>query len=344
MILISTGTFWSSIYPTLQYGDFYKVINNSKAKKIWAINTIEDKDAIGVSSSDFIRHVLNLGLDLSDFTVLENLDAVDILKEDFDGINIVKKSMKNINGKHDMDLFAREVFNIYYGIEDIVKSNYNYIFDFDDTIWSRDENDIEYSIENVKLLSKFNNAIIISGNSFNSIRNKLSSVFGSSLESFNIPIWADANSIEYKNGDRVDYLKSLDIHDSVEKLFYYLRDTYDINIPLLNMNQFYLKLKPLGDLERKVLCDYLNNYLFKHLGIDDCVAHITGKSTIDILHKNNNKMEVFNYLNLDAFSNLYIGDEIDKGNDQEIANSCKKYIRTSGAVETNLLLKLLLSW
>ena len=55
-------------------------------------------------------------------------------------------------------------------------------------------------------------------------------------------------------------------------------------------------------------------------------------------------MEVFNYLNLDAFSNLYIGDEIDKGNDQEIANSCKKYIRTSGAVETNLLLKLLLSW
>ena len=80
LIIISTGTFWSSIYPTLKYKDFYKYINSSKAKKLWIVNSIEDKDAYGVTSSEFYEKMLRLGLHLEDFGVIINKSAVDTLK------------------------------------------------------------------------------------------------------------------------------------------------------------------------------------------------------------------------------------------------------------------------
>ena len=133
LIIISTGTFWSSIYPTLHYADFWQYINNSSAKKLWVINNEEDKDAYGVTSNNFITYMESLGLDLTDFTILENLDAKDSLQQDNPKYRIVKKSMGNINGKHDGDLYAKEVYNLYYGIDDIAE-NTKYVFDFDDTI------------------------------------------------------------------------------------------------------------------------------------------------------------------------------------------------------------------
>ena len=62
LIIISTGTFWSSIYPTLEFGDLYKLINkNTHAKKVWALNCEEDKDSYGVSADEFISHLRKLG-------------------------------------------------------------------------------------------------------------------------------------------------------------------------------------------------------------------------------------------------------------------------------------------
>lgn len=110
VIIISSGTFWSSIYPTLQYLDFYEYVNESTANKIWIMNTEEDKDAYGVTSQDFILKMVELGLDLSEFTILENINAVDSLKmpcvlnED-----IIETELGNNNGKHDPKLLARAI-------------------------------------------------------------------------------------------------------------------------------------------------------------------------------------------------------------------------------------------
>lgn len=75
LLVISTGTFWSSIYPTLQYLDFYKFVNNSKTNKVWFINSEFDKDSYGVTSTEFILYAETLGLDISNITVVENEDA-----------------------------------------------------------------------------------------------------------------------------------------------------------------------------------------------------------------------------------------------------------------------------
>jgi len=101
-IIISTGTFWSSIYPTFDYLDFYKCINNSKAKKIWFINSEEDKDSYGVDSNMFINKFEKLGMNLNDFSIIENISAVPSLKMKNDKYNIEYEDLKYLdNGIND---------------------------------------------------------------------------------------------------------------------------------------------------------------------------------------------------------------------------------------------------
>lgn len=345
LIVVSTGTFWSSIYPTLEYLDFYKYINNATAKKIWAINCMEDKDAYGVSSNDFIRIVKNLGLNLSDFTILLNSDAVESLKLPNDEMNCIYEHMENNSGKHNGYKYAKNILKIYYGLFDEFDK---IIFDFDDTLWSRlaKENDeeLKHSIHNLNLINDklANKAIIVSGNSFDSIKEKLYRVFGTNLKEFKVPIWADANSTLFIGNEPIQFIDELSIADSADKLTMYFKYTYGLNlVPNDNERVACLKLKPLDTLCRNVITNMLNDYLFERLGIEDCLAFKTGYSTIDILHRNNTKGVTYDYANLNQYKILYIGDEVGVGNDADIAAKCDNYIHISGVSETATILKLL---
>ena len=342
LLLISTGTFWSSIYPTLQYGDLYKYINESTAKKIWAMNNTEDKDAYGVSSNDFIDIVSNLGLDLSSFTILENKCAHDLLKQEYQGYNIVKKTLGNNIGKHDPRLFAQELLLIYYGLN----VEYDHIlFDFDDTLYSRsdDKKVISYNnLYDVKFLKDRVDVKIVSGNTYSSIENKLIAVYGTDTSTYP-DIWADANSCLYVNGKIVNYIDTHRILD-YQKVLDILKNYEELNDKIhevagLDLNGYYLfniKIKPLTDLERKLLCDILNKS-----DLNDVVAIPTGKTTVDILSTNNSKANTLKGLDGKV---LYIGDEIDKGNDRSIALACDSYIKVTDVEETSVLLQLLCSY
>ena len=341
LLLISTGTFWSSIYPTLQYGDLYKYINESTAKKIWAMNNTEDKDAYGVSSNDFIDIVSNLGLDLSSFTILENKCADDLLKQEYQVYNIVKKTLGNNIGKHDPRLFAQELLLIYYGLN----VEYDHIlFDFDDTLYSRsdDKKVISYNnLYDVKFLKDRVDVKIVSGNTYSSIENKLIAVYGNDTSTYP-DIWADANSCLYVNVKIVNYIDTHRILD-YQKVLDILKNYEELNDKIhevagLDLNGYYLfniKIKPLTDLERKLLCDILNKS-----DLNDVVAIPTGKTTVDILSTNNSKANTLKGLDGKV---LYIGDEIDKGNDRSIALACDSYIKVTDVEETSVLLQLLCS-
>jgi hypothetical protein len=343
LIIISTGTFWSSILPTIEYLDFYKYINKSNAKKVWAINNEFDNDSYGVTSNDFIRIMENVGLDVSQFTILENSDAIAPLREPNDSYKIVEMSMGNIDGKHIGKKYATAIFKIYYNL---IEKYDKIIFDFDDTIWSRDErNDlINKSIENLKLINCCfgEKAIIISGNSYSSIQSKLFKVFGTDLKELNINIWADANSTLYVGNDVVDFISELSIGDKYIYIKKYLSDIFDINSTINSSSRpVCLKIKPLKSKERLLLNAYLNDYLFEKLDMGHCKAICTGTTTIDILHKLNNKKIILEQKFNANERILYIGDEVDCGNDYEISHMCDTFIHTSGVVETNLLIKLL---
>lgn len=342
LIIISTGTFWSSIYPTLYYGDFYRAINESSAKKIWAMNNEEDKDSYGVTSNDFISIVENLGLDLSSFSILENLDSKESLHIKNDSYNIVYSRMGNDNGKHNSELFSSEIFKIYYNLTDKYD---NIIFDFDDTIWSRDyKNNIvnkNISINNVNIINDYlySKSIIISGNTYKSLYTKLVSIYGLDLNGCKLDIWADSNCREYNNNKVVKTLKHLIIDNTFKnRIRSLLNDKFGIVCSFDNDEEtFNIKIKPLNNLERNLMYYYMNDY---YLNDSNYEARITGSTTIDIVNKNNNKIEVFKFLDLKG-SSIYIGDEIDGGNDSDIAKLCTNSIRVKDVEETNTVLKLL---
>ena len=342
LLVISTGTFWSSIYPTIEYLDFYKYVNESKAKKIWAINNEEDKDAYGVTSNDFIRIMESAGLDLSQFTILENIDAVSTLRQHNPNYNIAYASMENNKGKHNGNKYAAEILRLYYNLN----GQYDkIIFDFDDTLWARGLNktDLEVSIENIQMVTDKlgDKAVIVSGNSFDSIKNKLYRVFGTSLKGFDIPIWADANSTLYVGGEIVDTIEEMSIAPFYREIQEFLKLGYDLDAQI-NSEIFpvCLKIKPLEWRERRILAAYLNEFALANIDAEDCVAVCTGTTTIDILNKKNNKSLVMQRLDKNMRT-LYIGDEIDEGNDKDISRMCTNYVHTSGVTETNMLIKLL---
>lgn len=113
LIIISTGTFWSSLYPTLSYLDFYKFINQSKADKLWVVNSEQDKDAYGVSAKDFYKRLEDLGLDMSKFDVLVNSEADEILKETVSPRTCMLPLGNDKKGRNDPNKVMDALYKIY---------------------------------------------------------------------------------------------------------------------------------------------------------------------------------------------------------------------------------------
>lgn len=343
LIIISTGTFWSSIYPTLEFGDLYKLINkNTHAKKVWALNCEEDKDSYGVSADEFISHLRKLGLSLDDFTILVNSDACDILRAVNDKDVVCHYShMGNQNGKHDPNKYAKAVLECYYGFDDFTPEQI--VCDFDDTLWPRNTSLKNIGIDNIQLLNRTNMGVIISGNSFSSIKTKLASIYGSDLSDFNIPVWADASSTEYIQGVKTHTIPDCFISkDTLEKVESHINKLFGMTaVSHPDTDLPYIKYKPMGNLERMLFTYLFNNYIRYNINTPELLANITGNSTVDITTSGDNKVKVYKECEFEGMNILYIGDEVDEGNDCNVSKLATKSIHTSGVEETNCILKVL---
>lgn len=343
LIIISTGTFWSSIYPTLEFGDLYKLINkNTHAKKVWALNCEEDKDSYGVSADEFISHLRKLGLSLDDFTILVNSDACDILRTVNDkDVACHYSHMGNQNGKHDPNKYAKAVLECYYGFDKFTPEQI--VCDFDDTLWPRNTSLKNIGIDNIQLLNRTNMGVIISGNSFSSIKTKLASIYGSDLSDFNIPVWADASSTEYIQGVKTHTIGDCFISkDTLEKVESHINKLFGMTaVSHPDTDLPYIKYKPMGNLERMLFTYLFNNYIRYNINTPELLANITGNSTVDITTSGDNKVKVYKECGFEGMNILYIGDEVDKGNDCNVSKLATKSIHTSGVEETNCILKVL---
>lgn len=221
--------------------------------------------------------------------------------------------------------------------------NYNKVLiDFDNTIWS--DKDIKNSINNLKILLKLipkYSIEIISGNTFDSIKSKIQSNVCNITE-FNIPIWANVNSCKFLCGLPVNYISDFIIdEEDCDVISNYLLDKFNIECQkiVLDDNIFNLKIKPLSNLERDLL---INNLQLSNI-LGNCKASKTGFTTVDIVSKNNDKKVLFDKLNYSRYNTLYVGDEIDFGNDSNIATCCTDFIKVKSVKDTNKLLNKLLS-
>lgn len=343
LLVISTGTFWSSIYPTLKYLDLYKVINASKAKKVWALNNEYDGDSYGVGAYDFARFMERLGIDLDDFTILSNIDAREDMQMGSKGkYNVIEAAMGNSNGKHDGTLFAKELLKSYYNLHE----RYDFLLvDFDDTIWSRaeskDAEELAVSKRNLESISKLCNCFVVSGGNLSHIHDKVYKTFGTKVPR-RLKVWGNANSILEIGGKAKDTVPE-NVLSNGEGIAEFIESEFGLKP--FEVNEGVVKYKPLSELERHLLEKYLNDYAFKNaLDRDDAVARCTGVTTLDILSASNSKANTFKHMVSSGMISgriLYIGDEIDYGNDADISRLCNHSIHTCGVHETEVVLKLL---
>ena len=207
-------------------------------------------------------------------------------------------------------------------------SNKYFIFDFDDTLWGRNSNLLDISIENLFLLqklSKMYNVIIISGNSIDHIKECY-------LKAGIIPnydIWANASGTLFNRFNKVKTLDSFILpYINIEDIKRLIPSTVKVTV-----DESFIKLKPINYLVRAFICDEINKIL-----LNSCaVAKMTGKTTIDILTIKNNKLEVLKEYKDGYF--IFFGDEVDSGNDSDIAKSCDEVFKCNDILDTNRRLK-----
>lgn len=216
------------------------------------------------------------------------------------------------------------------------------IFDFDDTIWARDKELENTSIFNAWFIKErlSNRTIIISGNTYKSIEEKLKKA---EVNSFPMVI-ADANSTLYRDGRSVCTFYDCDITHDAKILNDYLKKFSDLKSSFVYGHSGEIvnfKIRPIeSDKFRQAAVEHLNSVVIPNLGLKKIVAKATGKTTIDIVSIYNSKRLVYNKLNLHRYNTLYIGDEIDSGNDKDIAEVCTDCIRVSSVKDTANLFKI----
>lgn len=358
LIIFAPGTQWSSLIPTYATKDFNNILKQSKAKKILLMNNSTDGDTRGINSNDLIKYI-NKYLNLDNIDIFINKDA----DTDFcDSISNLEKTGRffikslgcNSEHLHDFQKTAKEILTHYYNL---YFTNIKF-FDFDDTIYSRDPKHKKISEDNLDLLNKIGfkkdqTCIVITGNDYDTIHKKLVKKFGSDLGSNNISfhIWADGGVVNYFNGKvknrenkflledvpKILDILALDLDISKEKIF--LRgDWPNQKLDCLTC----IGIKPLTELEKTLLIKYLN-FKFEELGLNN-VAKKIGLTGIDILNKETNKVKVMDYY-ADILNNdtMYIGDELEDGNDKEISDRCKYKYNVKSPYDTNILLTLILN-
>lgn len=284
--------------------NFCQIVNQSPVKKIWLTDDFQSHD------NNSIKLAEQSGLHLNDITFLSGHNQC----------------------------VARSVFLTYFGLCDVKKYD-KILLDFDDTIWARStqENWQTLSRENIHMLNEYFNdrAVIISGNTYASIEPKVLQVYPN-VQNFKVDVWADANTTLYRQGQTIDFIEDLVIKNQ-EELINQIANDFGLEIKPCGIKPVNYKIKPLNPLERKLLVEVIK---LKYQGAFKAVC--TGKTTVDILNPNNEKTIIFQHCHYDRVKTLYIGDEIDHGNDKEIAQRCTSAIKVNNVAETNVILKLLI--
>ena len=150
MIIMSSGTQWSSLIPTYESEGFREAIRGTDAKIIMVMNRVPDKDAPGASASDIINLLvaqkqyfepgqINLVIDNHGAPQMSPDSLTDEARKLLASVTRFSSTRDinsdgQINSKHDSFALATAVFYAYFG--EYLKSSH-FIFDYDDTLVGR---------------------------------------------------------------------------------------------------------------------------------------------------------------------------------------------------------------
>jgi len=297
LIIFSTGTQWSSLIPTYKcYTEigitFKEIIKNSAAKKYFLINGKEDKDMAGLNGDD-ILNVINNYFDTSDCKIVCGKNKMLPSKCDI----ILDDTIEKYNSNGLVKTIVRDYFHN-------PKLDDKFVFDWDDTIHGRNNTFKNESTFNKNFVYE-SNSIIVTGNSFHNVK-------------LNNSVYADGGANLYRN-EKVQCIDNSclltnEFYDIISEFVHKMGIGQSI---IQNRGNVCISLKPITNEYRKIFKYSLENYLKNYSKYTDIQIDITGKTTIDIHNKNNNKLVALKHIKENCDSRIYyIGDELFNGNDK----------------------------
>lgn len=234
LIILSSGTQWSSLIPTYASDGFYPTIAKSSAKIVMVMNKVPDKDSPGQTATDIIDAIvprffekgrLHVVLDtqaapsMRELSVaastkvasvtIENLSTVDFTKICKDSTNVIdgiisRNSIEfvspmppdsNVSSKHNPILLGATVLSTYF--KEYIDFD-TLVFDYDDTLVGRGNStpkSSKFNRDAIRMLNMTRDVAICTGNSIKAIKiSKLTDMGNKPLT-----IYADggANKYEY---------------------------------------------------------------------------------------------------------------------------------------------------
>lgn len=296
IIVLSTGTQWSSLIPTYQtltgnstVGD---LLSTLPIKKYLMMNAEQDRDMIGLNGDD-ILDVLDNYIDTTQFVITA-------------GHNDMTPSRTSLfletnSKKYEPEVVANTIMRDFFNNPN---TNDFYCFDWDNTLT------ISPVPEDLKETVKYNtgkieslNSCIVTGNSVNVVTSEKT-------------IYAEGGVNKYVNGiktclDEKGLISETEFLEFKEILKEY---NSDVLSKVTLREEACISIKPLTNTERIDL----HKFLYKKLK-DKYEVRKTGKTTIDINKSINNKLLAFNDIAKGQESRIfYVGDELEHGNDSVV--------------------------
>lgn len=329
IIILSSGTQWSSLIPTYMHKGFASMLSRSRAAKYLVMNNIEDHDMYGVGA-DGLLAILKEFIPVNDMKIIMNENAVPSMNSISEEYNQVTGSISDEgSNKHDPEKLVKFLMEDYF---DIHNRRYFIISDLDGTLWEERGSECE-QVVGVENLSIFD-GIIFSGNTYEHVNEIIIKYFKHKNK---YPVYSDYGNTRIFGGQISVVEQSFLIDDEIIREL----DRYNEFAGKARLRGgCVITIKPLENREDKlpILSNILRKYESRY------VCYVSGKTSIDIMKAGFDKeaalRKVISQEELEIENILYVGNELDKGNEVCIKNIGLKTLQVNDVFEMNNFLRI----
>lgn len=351
LIILSTGTQWSSLIPTYESVGFKEAIANSSAKVIMLMNQFPDKDSPGQSAAELLTVLVPQYFDRGRLNVIIAEDSHPLMRN-VQGAEHLAKIVYTGNLMSEFGDSKFSPLRVFFAIAktyfaEYLDSDY-YMFDYDDTLVARGNSLPVTSSVNVNLLkqcaSKNVKVGICTGNSIKAIDLKPETLreHQEITKSVSIDVFADGGINQYVITSTINSITSAIIDSDKSYQFvkclvndlqfgrYNCQSSKYIREVLLDnginpskieeRGNVMISIKPIEDEYRDIIVNLLTR-VFEEDNIDVLVKK-SGRTTVEIYRRGLSKKYAVQFVldNPDITTITYVGDEFKNGNDKIVAD------------------------
>lgn len=349
LIILSSGTQWSSLIPTYASKGFKEAIELSPAKVIMLMNQHPDKDSPGQSAEEILNVLVPKYFPSNRLDVIIGTDSHELMQQVGNAEDLVrsvnypgllKEEYVESSKKFDPKRIFLAIANTYFA--EYLQSNY-YVFDYDDTLVTRGNawpSTTNLNIGLLKEAARKYRVAICTGNSVKAVNIKPNGYSLSPLSPEFIDVFADGGLNFYKfydgfidslGGKNYEFIKCLneglqfgsDDCPSIQYISQFLMK-HGISPSKIDLRgDVAISIKPVEDEYRPIVVKMLE-LLFDKNDYELDVKK-TGRTTVEINRPGLSKEFAVEFIlsqpNVKMIT--YVGDEFKNGNDKIVAQMAK---------------------